>query len=250
MNNTSIPAYSGDAKLWFAQLDCYFTAHGIQAAQQKLHVLISGIPAILADTVKDIITDLPQNMVYDSLRTEILRRNSKSAESRFHALLQGENLGDRTPSEFLRRIRELSDNTPADSFFIKKLVFSCLPTNVQTILANMVDTNTIAQIASSADRIREFSQRPIAADSVIVSSSSRQQPDNENGDTTLKAIDGSTRQIAQFCRVRRRSRSRSFFSKRRNTFSTHNSSVCWYHAHFHDKARHCNTPCAFKVSEN
>ncbi|XP_052824337.1 uncharacterized protein LOC128247918 [Octopus bimaculoides] len=181
---------------------------------------------------------------------EILRRNSKSAESRFRALLQDENLDDKTPSEFLRRIRELSDDTPADSVFVKKLYFSCLPTNVQTILANMVDTNTIDQIAASADKIMEFSHRPTIADSIIASSSSRQQPDNTNGDTMLKAIDGLTRQITQFCLVSRRSRSRSLSFKRRNTFSTSNFSVCWYRAHFHDKARHCNKYCAFKVSEN
>ncbi|CAI9729952.1 Hypothetical predicted protein [Octopus vulgaris] len=86
----------------------------------------------------------------------------------------------------------------------------------------MVDTNTINQIASSADRIMEFFYRPTAADSVSASSS-RQQPDNKNGDTMLKAIDGLTRQIAQFCRVRRCSRSSSFSSRRRNSFSTNNS---------------------------
>ncbi|CAI9727147.1 Hypothetical predicted protein [Octopus vulgaris] len=88
----------------------------------------------------------------------------------------------------------------------------------------MVDTSSIDQITSSADRIMEFSHRPTAADSVIASSSSQQHPDTKNGDAMLKAINGLTRQIARFCRVRRRSRSQSFSSQLRNSFSTNNSS--------------------------
>lgn len=65
----------------------------------------------------------------------------------------------RIPSEFLRGIRELSNATLEDSSFVKVYFLFRLPTHIQTILANMVDTSSIKQITSSADRIRELSQR-------------------------------------------------------------------------------------------
>lgn len=73
-----MPGYSGDPKLWFAQLDSSFIAQGVQATQRKLYVLISGLPATFTNTVKDIITDLSQGMPYNSFRTEVLCSNSKA----------------------------------------------------------------------------------------------------------------------------------------------------------------------------
>lgn len=92
MSNTAILAYSGDAKLWFAQLDSYLTAHSVYASEQKLNVFIRGIPATLSITVKDIIIDPLQGKIYDFLKTKVQRRNPKSSESRFCSLLQDEYL--------------------------------------------------------------------------------------------------------------------------------------------------------------
>lgn len=88
-------------------------------------MLISGISTILADTVKDI-TDLPPGMAYDSFRTEVLRRNYNTPESRFRSLLQDEHLSDRTPSEVVRWNRELSDATLEDFSLEKKIILLSL----------------------------------------------------------------------------------------------------------------------------
>lgn len=58
---------------------------------------------------------------------------------------------DQTPSEFLWCLHELSDSP-----LLKNIFFSHLPQNVQTILFTGLETNTVDQIASMADKILEF----------------------------------------------------------------------------------------------
>ncbi|CAI9722318.1 Hypothetical predicted protein [Octopus vulgaris] len=47
-----------------------------------------------------------------------------------------------------------------NSSLLRKLFFSQLPPNVQTILATAVDTNTMDQLATMADKILEFAIQP------------------------------------------------------------------------------------------
>ena len=117
MSFSSLSPYS-DAILWFAQVDAFFQVHEI-SPERQLTLLLYGMPPSLAKTVREIITRPPPDFTYETLKVEVLKRNTASAESRFCSLMQDEYLGDRKLTEFLRRLHELSDNAP----IIKKLFF-------------------------------------------------------------------------------------------------------------------------------
>lgn len=213
-----------------------------------MYILIIGISVSPTDTVK-VITDPPQGTRYDSLKSEILIWNSKSSESQFHTLLHDEHLGDRTPYEFLSCIHHLSDDAPGESLFINKLHFCHLSHNIQTILANMVNTNAIDQISVSVDRIVGFSHCPTMGDKVVAASSSSltTQPASTGKDTTLKAIEPLTRQVSSLCHacatfqhcLQRQS------SHCHSSPITTSSTICWYHLRFKENARWCVKTCSF-----
>ena len=69
-------------------------------------------------------------------------------------------MGDRKPTELLRRLHELSDTVAENAPIIKKLSFSRLPSEVQTILAPNFGGKFSGALASMADSILEFSARP------------------------------------------------------------------------------------------
>lgn len=142
---------------------------------------------------------------------------------KFRILLQGKHFENRTP-EILRRIRELSGTTPEDSSF------SRLSNNGQAIMANIVGTNTIDQLAASGDRSEEFSHSSTTVDRVVASSSSPTlQPTSIGEDSTLRAIKRLTREIAKLCRsrvtFRHRLHSRSSSSRRFSTAASRSFSV-------------------------
>ncbi|CAI9730252.1 Hypothetical predicted protein [Octopus vulgaris] len=150
MSLPSLPAYSGDVTLWFAQLDAYFSAHAVPH-QLQLNLLYCEMPSPLACSVKDLITDPHPDAAYMSIKSKVLCRNTKFAESKFRTLMQDEHLGDRTPSEFLCRLQEISDIPLEDNPLLRKLFFSRLLPNDQLILAIMVDSSLLDQIATITD---------------------------------------------------------------------------------------------------
>ncbi|XP_029647994.1 uncharacterized protein LOC115222021 [Octopus sinensis] len=125
MSLNSLPTFTGDATLWFAQLEAQFCAHSI-SPEQQLQILYGCMPPQLASTARDLITDPGPDATYASVKLEVEKRNTRSEESRFNELMADEELGDRTPSEFLRRLRELSGKA-ADAPLLRKFFFQGCP---------------------------------------------------------------------------------------------------------------------------
>ena len=98
--------YFDDAILWFTQVDAFFHVHEISPGRQ-LTLLLCGISPSLVKTVREIITKPPPDLTYEILKAEILKRNTASAKSRFRSLMQNEHIGEKKPTEFLRRLHEL-----------------------------------------------------------------------------------------------------------------------------------------------
>ena len=53
---TTLPAFAGDVRVWFAQLESYFVANN-DTEQRQLPILFSAFPAALTPVVKNLITD-------------------------------------------------------------------------------------------------------------------------------------------------------------------------------------------------
>ncbi|XP_014774470.1 uncharacterized protein LOC106872118 [Octopus bimaculoides] len=245
MSSHMLPQFTGDAILWFAQLEAHFDAYGISPTNQ-LKFLYCSLSTTLATSARDLITSPNPDTTYAPIKAEILRRTTKFAESRFNELMADEELGDRTPSEFLRHLRVLSGES-TDALLLRKIFFSRLPAHVRTILATALDANTIDQVATMADKILEFSAQPAYGACVSSEASSIASHKSSTFDVLADKIDKLTRRVNDLCRTKCSS-SCSRDRSRRNSPSKTQPGMCYYHAKFADKAHKCIQPCSYKAS--
>ncbi|CAH0551106.1 unnamed protein product [Brassicogethes aeneus] len=112
------PFWKDKPTLWFAQVEAQFMIAHITQEITKYSYVISHLDERYANEVEDLIINPPANTPYTTLKTEIIRRLSVSEERRVRQLLMEEELGDRTPSQFLRHLRSLVASScprPGDS---------------------------------------------------------------------------------------------------------------------------------------
>jgi hypothetical protein len=155
------PFWAERPAVWFAQAEAQFFLAGVSSERTKFFHVISQLDHRYAAEVEDIITSPPERDPYTTLRTELVQRLSPSREQRIRQLLTFEEMGDRKPSQFLRRLRGLAPDVPED--FLCTIWSSRVPPNIQSTLAGQQECNLDAA-ARCADRISEVapSRRSLA----------------------------------------------------------------------------------------
>ncbi|CAH0387556.1 unnamed protein product [Bemisia tabaci] len=71
------------------------------------------------------------------------------------SVLGEEEIGDSTPSQFLRRLQSLAGNTIVQDSMMKTVWLQRLPTSAQVILRTQPEDTSLDQLAKMADRIVE-----------------------------------------------------------------------------------------------
>lgn len=85
-----------------------------------------------------------------------MKRTSVSEQRRLRQLLSDVELGDRKPSQLLRRMRQLLGSRKFDEALLRQLFLQRLPTHVQSILAASKDSVTLEDLAELADCILDI----------------------------------------------------------------------------------------------
>ena len=100
--------------------------------------------------MRDLILHVPENP-YDTLRLQLL--------------FSATELGDRKPSQLLRRMRQLLGDTPtaSDGRLLHELFMQCLPSNVRVVLASVDADRTLEDIAQLADKIVHIASSAVSA---------------------------------------------------------------------------------------
>lgn len=129
-----------------------------------------------ATEVRDLIIKPPSTDQYKALKAALIQRTAASQQLRMQQLLQGEELGDRKPTQLLRQMEQLlgEQATEHTSTFLKKLFLQRLPANIRMILASTPGDNTLQELAALADKIAEVTVSPCQPPISIVSHSDSQ----------------------------------------------------------------------------
>ncbi|KAG0428750.1 hypothetical protein HPB47_024281 [Ixodes persulcatus] len=108
--------------------------------------------------IRDIILDPPTVSPYDVLKAELVKRTSESEQRRLQQLISSEELGDRKPSQLLRRLQQLlGAKAPTfDAAVIRELFLQRLPVNVRMILASASGL-VLPELAQLADAVTDVS---------------------------------------------------------------------------------------------
>ncbi|XP_023238739.1 uncharacterized protein LOC111637475 [Centruroides sculpturatus] len=236
------PFWTESPALWFAQLESQFVLANISNDETKYSHVVASLSERMATEVQDILAAPPNTDKYKTIKRALIDRLSQSEAQRLEKLIRTKELGDRTPSQFLRRLRTLAGHTVTEDL-LRSIWLSRLPTDIQKILT--VSEGTLESLAKIADRLSELypSTSNISATSTA----------SATADPRIAALEVQiselSKQISEMSRQygrsppRRRSSSRGRLGRRSppNTFP---NNICWYHAKFGANARRCRPPCS------
>ncbi|BHF72655.1 hypothetical protein SprV_0401572400 [Sparganum proliferum] len=163
----------------------------------------------------------PADAPYSALKAEILRLNAVSDRQRYHQLIKEESLGDRKPSELLRRMRTLLGDMQVDEKLVKEMFLERLPADVQTILASGSQDLTLSHLAEMADRMTEVQRfQPPSVAQISTSSSTVNEQLLQQMSAMAKEIASLKLQLARITCSRSPSRHRSRSRPR-------TANLCW-----------------------
>ena len=223
----------------------------------------------VAAEVRDLLIKPPPKDPYDKLRRELTTRTGLSQSKQLQQLLNAEQMGDRTPSQLLRRMKQLlGDNAPLmDDKLLTQLFIQRPPPNLRMVLASSSNYLSIEALAWLADKMMEAIGSSTCSSTVYsthddntvgaVGSSPPHPPSSlESEIIGLRQDVAELRSLIRQLHLdksrpssdgilRRRYRGRSRSSSRNAPLLSTESELCWYHDRFGKDARRCNSPCTW-----
>lgn len=266
------PFQSEDPELWFLQVEPIFLNGATE--KEKYSHLMAALPFAIVQRVRDVLVTLSTSETpYTSLKQLLLQRLAPSQEAKLEQLLQGEQLGDRRPSELLVSMLALLGATPSarEEVMVRHLFIKKMPSSTQEILVSLDPALALTDVAATADRIQRVHSPQVSS----ISAPSPPQPtfslpppigaippghltatdvrlsllERCLADLTMEvrglaaAIQSGSHHHSRSASGRRNSFRRGSPSPGRRSFP---NGHCYYHHTFGDKAQKCSPPCAFQ----
>lgn len=234
------PYYASDPQVWFGVVESLFRTRGISRQTTKFHHVISGLSADFATEVRDLILNPPDDTPYDELKARLIQRTQLSEQRRIRLLLSEEELGDRKPTQLLRRMQQLLDSHTMDDGLFRELFIQRLPEKARLILASSSETLPLEALATMADRILAVAPETATVMSV--------RPATDSAVARLETqVAELTAAIAALTSQPSRGRSRTRSISRSRADTSHHVGICFYHRRFGDRARNCRSPCRYQA---
>ena len=117
--------------------------------------------------VRDFLLKPPTENPYEKLKDELIKCTAASEQHKLQQLISGEELGDRIPTQLLKRMQKLLGDVlgiSADAnSFLRELFLQCLPSNIQMVLTSTDASMDLNKLADMADKVIEVATPTVAA---------------------------------------------------------------------------------------
>lgn len=153
---------------------------------------------------------------YTVLKAQLTKRTTDSEQCKLQQLFTSEELGERKPTQLLRRMQQLLGDRPGitEGSFLKELFLQRLPPNVRMVLASTPEGTTLDKLADLADKIMEVAAPSVATITTPPALTSE-----------MEHLHDQVAQLSQLVQKLVRSRSSSRPSRRSSTPAPTNSST-------------------------
>ena len=279
--SVSVPRfYEGNASLWLLSLENIFRLKGIFSESQKYELALSALDLRHLERLEHVLYQVNSERPYTELKNEIRRIFSPSREKDIDELLYKLELGDRQPTELLFRMRKLLGEH--DSPVLEKLFKDRLPDEVRRAIVAGPPCG-LDELASRADRVVDENKHGRRSGrlyrEVSFPSSSSVQEQLSNLSTSVSQLVEATNvskvhnpysmDQGQYQSVHlgryAPGQERVFSSTPRShpggpTSFGHqtgrgferpsNTSLCYYHSRFGERAYQCRDPCSWGKAHN
>ena len=131
-----LPFWPADPDLRFAQVEAQFSTRGVTSEKTRYDYIVAALSPDTATEVRDLILTPPTTTPYTTLKKELIRRTTGSNQQKLQKLLNEVELGNRKPSQLLRRMRQLWTGDETDDAVLHELFLQRLPTNVRMPLSH------------------------------------------------------------------------------------------------------------------
>lgn len=222
------PFWPSDPELWFAQVEAQFGIKQITTQNTKYSHVVAALSPEAATEVRDLILTPPDANSYDVLKAALIERVSLSKRRKIHQLLHEEELGDRKPSQLLRRLQQLSGNSGSD--LLRELFLQRLPSHVQVGLLSHPG-KPLPELALVADGMMELVESRQSVAQVETAESAEISSIRSDLNRVLKLLEPASK-------------------KKPEGPDFQAEGLCWYHAKFGARASKCRQPCSFPGAGN
>ncbi len=241
------PFWPADPEVWFAQVEAQFACRRITSQRSKIDHVVSSLAPEFAAEVRDLLIRLPADNPYSALKEQLTKRTALSGQCKLQQLFTGEELGDRKPTQLLRRMQQLIGDRPGvDSSFLRELFLQRLPQNVRMVLASTPEGTTLDKLAEMADKIMEVAIPSVAAPSSAgTAPSTSLAAEMEHMHSEIQRL---AKLVNKLSRTRSSSRSTPRSPRRSPTpppADDASDNFCWYHHKFGEQAQKCKAPCSW-----
>lgn len=249
------PFWPADPELWFAQVEAQFACRRITSQRSKFDYVVSSLAPEFAGEVRDLLVTPPTEEPYTTLKTQLTKRTTASEQKKLQLLFTSEELGDRKPTQLLRRMQQLLGNRSGmiDGSFLRELFLQRLPPNVRMVLASSPEGTGLEQLAELADKVMEVAAPNPPSIAGVTASSTLAAEVGQLRDNISRL----EKMVQSLARSHSYSRSHSRSSRRPSTPPATDSSdatdpphdsdsLCWYHHKFGTNAQKCRAPCSWK----
>ena len=225
--------WPADPQIWFAQVEAQFATRKITNQDTKFYYVVASLSPEVAADIRDLLIQKPTDNAYNELKKKLLERTTTTKAQKLQQLLASEELGDRKPSQLLRRFQQLLDDSPADHPLIRELFLQRLPQHVRQLLSVTTQSTTpLEELAKLADKAMEVQTFNV---------SSVQRPPESTGFDNLQAqLNEINKTLATLSRKQEKPANQPQAAS-----SVGKQSLCFYHQRFGNKARKCQQPCSY-----
>lgn len=269
-----IPAFwKANPELWFFQVESIFQTHQVRSDDGKYHLVVGALTAEALQDVADVLKNPPPRDKYKYIKAHIMSRMAETADRRLQRVLNELELGDKKPSQLLRQMRTLAEDTASEDVLRIKWL-DLLPPSTQRLL-KIFRATRLDELAKAADELMEGPSTPGPAVMATTTgarrtSPARYAPDAQRVDASAFGDDLSdirrslgelisinrdllshNRELTALTRglynrpARRDSWQQPRGRSRPRTPSPAKGSVCRFHKKYGADAYRCTPPCSF-----